>query len=47
VRLLPEAVAGVVVERMVDAGLQRHAETAEIPLSSRSHPLERSFSLLG
>jgi hypothetical protein len=46
VGLLPDPVAGVVVKRMVDAGLQRHAEIAEILLVPLEHPLEQ-FVLLG
>ena len=41
VGLLPDPVAGIVVERMVDAGLQRHAELAQILLVALEHPLEQ------
>jgi len=46
VSLLPDPVAGVVVKRMVDACLQRHAEIAEILLVPLEHPLEQ-LVLLG
>src|SRR6266568_3854134 len=41
VRLLPDAVAGVVVEGVIDPGFQRHAELAEILLVPLEHPLEQ------
>ncbi len=45
VRLLPDPVAGIVVERVVDPGLQRHAELAEILLVPLEHPLEQVVRL--
>ena len=45
VGLLPDPVTGIFVERVVDTGLQRHAELAEILLVPLEHPLEQVILL--